>query len=245
MARLPRLDAPGIPQHVIVRGVNRQPCFFADRDYAAYLNDLRLAATQCDCAVHAYVLMTNHVHLLTTGHAPGSVSRMMQSVGRRYVRRLNTTCGRTGTLFEGRFRASLVQSEDYLLTCMRYIDRNPVRAAMVKRPASYRWSSFRANAALVQDVLVTAHAEYLALGETPAQRAAAYSNLVAEDLDAGVVDAIRLHVNKDCVLGNDRFQQEIARMCGRRTSVAGLGRPRGAGTGRCVVGVAGVSTAEM
>jgi len=231
MARLPRLDVPGIPQHVVVRGVDRQACFFADGDYVDYLNDLRLAATQSDCAIHAYVLMTNHVHLLTSGHALGSVSRMMQSVGRRYVRRLNTSHGRTGTLFEGRFRASLVQSESHLLNCMRYIERNPVRAAMVQHPASYRWSSFRANAALAHDVLITAHAEYLALGVTPAQRAAAYSNLVADDLDGGVVDAIRLHVNKDCALGNDRFQQAVARMCGRRTSVAGLGRPRGAGAG--------------
>jgi putative transposase len=119
---------------------------------------------------------------------------------------------------------------------MRYIERNPVRAAMVKHPASYRWSSFHANAAL---------AEYLALGEAPAQRAAAYSDLVAEELDGDVLDAIRLHVNKDCVLGNDRFQQAIARMCGRRASVAGLGRPRGAGTGCCASGVPGLATAEM
>ena len=226
MARLPRLDAPGIPQHVVVRGVDRQPCFFADGDYVAYLNDLRLAAALCACSIHAYVLMTNHVHLLTTGRALGSVSRMMQSIGRRYVRRLNASCGRSGTLFEGRFRASLVQSERYLLACMRYIERNPVRAAMVSHPSLYRWSSFRANAAIAHDSVVVPHEEYLALGATPEQRAAAYSDLVAEDLDIGDIEAIRRHVNKDCALGNDGFQRAIARMCGRRANVAAMGRPR-------------------
>ena len=170
--------------------------------------------------------MTHHVHLLTTGHAPGAVSHMMQSVGRRYVRRLNETYGRTGTLFEGRFRSSLVQSERYLLACMRYIEGNPMRAAMVAHPADYRWSSYRANAALAHDGLVTPHEVYVALGATRIRRVAAYESLFGADLAAEDVDAIRLHVNKNCALGNDRFQRSIAAMCGRRASVAAIGRPR-------------------
>lgn len=172
--------------------------------------------------------MTNHVHLLTTGQVPGAVSQMMQSVGRRYVRRLNETCGRTGTLFEGRFRSSLIQSEQYLLNCMRYIESNPLRAAMVAHPAHYRWSSYRANAALAHDVLVTPHEVFRAMGAMPEQRATAYRSLFAHDLAAEDVDAIRLHVNKNCALGDDRFQRTIAAMCGRRAGVAAMGRPRSA-----------------
>ena len=225
MARLPRIDVPGVPEHVIARGVDRQPCFFDDSDYIAYLEDLRAAATKADVAIHAFVLMTNHIHLLATGALPRSISVMMQAVGRRYVRRVNQTYRRTGTLFEGRFRASLVQSERYLLTCMRYIELNPVRAGMAINPADYRWSSFRSNAGLESDGWLQPHPEYLRLG-VGANVHAAYRELFKTSMDTEDIRAIRLHINKDCVLGSERFQAEIAVMLGRRAHVVPVGRPR-------------------
>src|SRR2546426_1318599 len=186
MARLPRIDVPGMPQHVVVRGVDRQPCFFDPSDYAAYLEDLRAAATIAAVAVHAFVLMTNHVHVLATGALPRSISVLMQSVGRRYVRRINQTYRRTGTLFEGRFRASVVQSERYLLTCMRYIELNPVRAGMVGNPADYRWSSYRSNAGGMAGIdWLQPHEEYLRLGSNKDLRTAAYRELFKAALDPG------------------------------------------------------------
>ena len=146
MPRPLRIDFPGIPQHVIQRGNDRQPCFFDDADYLCYRSELRDMARREGCAVHAYVLMTNHVHLLLTPLQPGAVARTMQSLGRRYVRYINATYGRTGTLWEGRYKASLVGDGDYLLRCHRYIELNPLRAGMVADPCDYRWSSHRALA---------------------------------------------------------------------------------------------------
>jgi putative transposase len=225
MGRLPRIDVPGVPEHVIARGVDRQPCFFDDSDYITYLEHLRAAATKADVAIHAFVLMTNHIHLLATGALPRSISVMMQAVGRRYVRRVNQTYRRTGTLFEGRFRASLVQSERYLLTCMRYIELNPVRAGMASNPADYRWSSFRSNAGLENNGWLQPHPEYLRLG-VGRNVHAAYRELFKTSIDTDDIRAIRLHINKDCVLGSERFQTEIAVMLGRRAHVAPVGRPR-------------------
>ena len=226
MARLPRIDIPGVPQHVIARGVDRGPCFFDESDYLEYLECVRAAATVAGVAVHAFVLMTNHIHLLATGCLPRSVSAMMQSIGRRYVRRINQTYSRTGTLFEGRFRASLVQSERYMLTCMRYIELNPVRAGMVSNPADYRWSSYRSNAGGMEAIdWLRPHEEYLGLASNKDLRTAAYRELFKAALDPGDIDAIRLHVNKDCVLGGERFQAAIAATLGRRAHVERVGRP--------------------
>jgi putative transposase len=225
MARLPRIDVPGVPEHVIARGVDRQPCFFDNSDYIAYLEYLRAAAAKADVAIHAFVLMTNHIHLLATGALPRSISVMMQAIGRRYVRRVNQTYRRTGTLFEGRFRATLVQSERYLLTCMRYIELNPVRAGMASNPADYRWSSFRCNAGLESGGWLQPHPEYLRLGAGTNVHTA-YRDLFRTLIDAEDIRAIRLHINKDCVLGSERFQTEIAAMPGRRAYVASVGRPR-------------------
>lgn len=224
MARLPRIDVAGIPQHVVVRGVDRQPCFRATGDFAAYLDDLRQATLVHACTVHAYVLMTNHVHLLLTGEAQRAVSAAMQSVGRRYVRRFNASWKRTGTLFEGRFRASLVESEQYLINCMRYIELNPVRAGMVSSPLAYPWSSARANVGERDDPLVTRHPEYRRLGCDAAEQAAAYRVLLAQKLEGLVVRSIREHVNKSCVLGSPTFQHAIAARCGRKVHVRSCGR---------------------
>lgn len=225
MARPIRLDFAGIPQHVIVRGVDRKPCFYANGDFAAYLDDLAISAREGGCAIHAYVLMTNHVHLLVTGEVRGAVSRLMQCVGRRYVRRFNDSWRRTGTLFQGRFRASLVESECYLLTCMRYIELNPVRAGMVDRAFDYRWSSVHANASARHDAIVTPHELYQRLGGSTVARAATYRALLLRGLDDADRDAIREHLNHNCALGGPAFQSAMASACGRRAHIQRGGRP--------------------
>lgn len=209
---------------MVVRGVDRQRCFRASGDFAAYLDDLREATLLHACALHAYVLMTNHVHLLLTGEAERAVSGVMQSVGRRYVRRFNASWKRTGTLFEGRFRASLIESERYLINCMRYIELNPVRAGMVASPCSYPWSSARANVGERNDPMITRHSEYRKLGHDASEQAAAYRTLLAQTLEVAVVQSIRQHVNKSCVLGSQAFQRDMAIQCGRKVHVRPCGR---------------------
>jgi putative transposase len=226
VARSPRLDLPGVPQHVIQRGNNRQPCFLADEDYTAYRQDLRDAAKHDHCAIHAYVLMTNHVHLLVTGAEPGSASRMMQRLGRRYVACFNARYRRTGTLWEGRFKASLVDTCRYLLTCYRYIELNPVRAAMVADPADYRWSSFHCNAHGQPDPLITPHAAYLSLAATPGARQTAYRSLFAHAISDDEMVDIRAHVQQQKALGDSRFQAEIEAMLNRKVAIRPRGRPR-------------------
>jgi len=210
MARPLRLDVPLVPQHVIVRGVNRQACFNASGDFACYIDDLSFSARRHACAIHAYVLMTNHIHLLLTGQVPGAVSRLVQSVGRLYVPRFNASWNRTGTLFECRFRASIVESERYFMSCMRYIELNPVRAGMVEAPLDYRWSSVHANTGVRQDPLITFHDEYRRLGSDDSERASAYRDILNEGLDAVEIETIRRRVNRDRVLGSPTFELMIA-----------------------------------
>jgi putative transposase len=215
-----------VPQHVIQRGNNRQPCFLAAEDYIAYLQDLTDAARHGSCAVHAYVLTTNHVHLLVTGVELGSVSRMMQWLGRRYVACFNTRYRRTGTLWEGRFKASLVDTRRYLLTCYRYIELNPVRAAMAADPADYRWSSFHCNALGRPDPLVTPHAAYRALAATSDAHRAAYRALFERAIGDDAMAHIRAHVQQQKALGDSRFQAEIEAMLDRKVVIRSRGRPR-------------------
>lgn len=226
MARLPRLDRPAIPQHIVQRGNNRSACFFNDADRLVYLNALGEAARKFGCHIHAYVLMTNHAHLMVTGQVKGAVSATMQSLGRRYVRYFNSVHQRTGTLFEGRFKSSLIETERYLLTCYRYIELNPVRAQMAASPAAYLWSSHRHNAFGDANPLITHRPEYIDLGPTPALRQCAYRQLFHVALTAQELEAIRLHLNKDCALGSPRFQAEIEAAARRRARVVGLGRPK-------------------
>lgn len=196
MPRPPRLQLPGVPQHLIQRGNNRQRCFFLEADYLRYLAMLREAAGQHACAVHAYVLMPNHVHLLVTPSRSGSVSGMMQRLGSRYVRYINRAYERSGTLWEGRFKACPVNSGRYLLACYRYIELNPVRAGMIISPASYRWSSYPANALGRADPVIRRHPFYMRLGACPVSRAAAYQELAAEPLGEGVLAEIRTHTER-------------------------------------------------
>jgi putative transposase len=226
MPRPLRLDLPGIPQHVIQRGNDRQPCFFDDADYIRYRADLRELALREGCAVHAYVLMTNHVHLLMTPARRGAVARLMQSLGRRYVRYVNDRYHRTGTLWEGRYKACLVDDGDYLLHCHRYIELNPLRAAMVADPADYRWSSHRHHAFGEHDPVVTPHAAVLGLASDATQRQCVYRALVMETVDPGEVEAIRLHIQRQHVYGTERFRANIEAMLGRSAGPQKIGRPR-------------------
>lgn len=225
MARLPRCFAEGEVQHVIQRGNNREPTFASEQDFAFYLDCLRRASQEHALIVHAYVLMTNHVHLLATPEYAESLPKTMQSVGRRYVQYFNYLNGRTGTLWEGRYRATLVHAEGYLLTCMRYIELNPVRAALVPHPADYPWSSNRANAQGQADGLTTPHELYRRLGRTAAERLSAYRQLFRGQVSKEDLDAIRNSTHKGWALGNDRFRAKVERLSGRRSAPLPRGRP--------------------
>lgn len=226
MPRPLRYELAGVPQHVIQRGNNRQPTFFAEDDYAAYLDWLRDAAERLACDVHAYVLMTNHVHLLVTPHHAGAIGKLMQSVGRRYVPYVNAQYRRTGTLWEGRYKASLIDSSGYLLTCYRYLEMNPVRAQMVEHPGDYRWSSYATHAQGRADAVIRDHREYLALGATTDERQQAYRTLFRSRLGAREVDAIRSALNECRVYGSERFKDTIEATLRRRVRRGTPGRPR-------------------
>lgn len=225
MPRRARLSIPGIPWHIIQRGNNRSVCFHAEEDYQFYLHYLEEFSTKFGCAVHAYVLMTNHVHLLLTPQHADSASLLMKHLGQRYVQYINRTYRRSGTLWEGRFRSCLTQTEEYLLACYRYIELNPVRAGMVVRPQDYRWSSYHANALGKASRLIVPHDEYLRLGRDDAPRQEAYRALFKAHMDEEVIGQIRSATNGNYALGNERFQQEIGTMLGRRAAKGQSGRP--------------------
>lgn len=227
MPRLPRICLPGIPQHIIQRGNNRQVCFGSNADFAAYAHWLGVYAAKYQVLIHAWVFMTNHVHLLVTPQSSDGVSRMMQTLGRHYVRYFNYTYRRTGTLWEGRFKSCVVAAEEYLLQCQRYIELNPVRAGMVQAPGEYPWSSFRSNGLGQPARLWTPHDVYTALGATVAERARAYRALFTGHMDVALLTQIRQTVNQGMVLGNDRFKQEVAQLSGRRVTALPRGpRPK-------------------
>ncbi|HEY7841803.1 MAG TPA: transposase [Gammaproteobacteria bacterium] len=200
MPRRPRLYLPGVPCHVVQRGNNRAPCFFAPEDYGVYLTRLAEALERNHTALHAYVLMTNHVHLLLTPSDPLGISRVMQSVGRRYVQYVNWRYSRTGSLWEGRHKSSLVAAEDYLLRCHIYIEMNPVRAGMAVTPGDYAWSSFRSNALGEWNPIVTRHPSYAGLGADVAARQRAYRALFEYSLDSETLRTIRRAVKKSAAI---------------------------------------------
>ncbi len=225
MPRRARLTIPGIPWHIIQRGNNRTACFYAEEDYRRYLDTLKEQAEQFGCTVHAYVLMTNHVHLLLTPEREDSAGLLMKHLGQRYVQYVNRRYRRSGTLWEGRFRSCLTQSEDYVLACYRYIELNPVRANMIQHPRDYRWSSYRVNAEGAADPLLTPHTEYLRLGRNEPERRNAYRELFTAHLDPEQLTEIRRATNGNYALGNERFQEEIKRMLNRRVAPGRSGRP--------------------
>ena len=226
MPRQCRYFIPGIPQHVITRGVDRQAVFFDEQDYTLYLKALQNAAATNECLIHAYVLMTNHVHLLLTPGRQRSLPRMMQAMGRNYVQRLNVRYRRTGTLWEGRYKASLVQDSNYFLTCQRYIELNPVRAHMVAAPGDYPYSSYAHYAAGFADTLITAHACYLDLAVDPSARQQAYRMLFHNVIDEELLARIRKSTNACGVIGDNRFKDPMEAMLGRAVPTGKRGRPR-------------------
>jgi putative transposase len=226
MARLPRLIAPGLPHHLIQRGNNRQPIFLDEVDCARYLDDLADLARAHDLAIHAYVLMANHAHLLATPAGDDTLGRLMQALGRRYVRWFNARHRRTGTLWEGRYRSTVVESDRYLLACMRYIELNPVRAGLVEEPGAYRWSSYRHQVGLRADPLVTEHAAYWGLGNTPFERQVAYGALFEQGVADEDLRAIRSATNSGWALGRSCFVEAVAAKAGRRSAPNRPGRPR-------------------
>jgi putative transposase len=225
MARAPRLDVPGLAQHLVHRGVDRRICFARHWDYARYLDELQSSASSHGCAVHAYVLMTNHVHLLVTPTAPAAISRMMQVLGRRYSGYFNSCHRRTGPLWSGRFKSCLVDNDGYLLRCQRYIDLNPVRAGMVSSPAEYPWSSYRHHALGDPSGLITPHPTYLAIAEDPARRRQAYAEMVAEGTPPDDLEQLRVHVRQGRAWGSRRFQLQIEELLHRSAAARPRGRP--------------------
>lgn len=227
MARQPRIELTNIPQHVIQRGNNRQICFASDEDFSAYAHWLKEYSSKFNVSVHAWVFMTNHVHLLCTPGQPKAISQMMQAIGRQYVRYFNHTHQRTGTLWEGRFKSCLVQEDDYLLQLYRYIELNPVRAAMVDDPANYKWSSYSINALGKDSELCTPHLSYIALGQEKEKRLLTYRQLFKHSVDGNLLEDIRKSLNKGLVFGHKRFKDEIEQLTGRRVTEGKRGRPKG------------------
>jgi putative transposase len=225
MPRPPRLNVPGIPQHIVQRGNNRQTSFCRDSDYQLYLRLLDAACRRHQCALHAYVLMTNHVHLLLTPEIGSGVSLVVRDVGRDYVRIFNKSHQRTGTLWEGRFKSSLVDADSYCLACYRYIELNPVRAGLVLHPAQYRWSSYRSNADGESNCLLTEHPTWQALGSTDNARRQAYRNLFKETLDQKQLDALRYGVRKGLPTGHKRFKRQIENSLSIQLRDGRIGRP--------------------
>jgi len=226
MPRQPRLEIAGLPHHVVQRGVDRQAVFFDHQSYLTYLHLLAAYAHNFEVSVHSWCLMTNHIHLLLTPSVPGTLSRMMQHLNRRYVQQINARFTRSRHLWAGRFKASVVGEQRYLLSCMRYIELNPVRAGMVDHPQAYTWSSWHANVGERKSRLVTPHLEYLALGASDAERWARYRALVLRDEDAAVTCQLREATQQNVTFGSTRFAQQISAMLGREVMPKPRGRPR-------------------
>lgn len=225
MARLPRLTVPGYPHHIIQRGNNRQAIFVTNEDYELLLSLVDEHARKQRVALHGYVLMSNHFHLLATPETEEGIPQMMQAVGRRYVRNFNLRHGRTGTLWEGRYKSTLIQAERYLLNCMAYMDLNPVRAGMVANPADYRWSSHAHYIGRRADKVVTPHPLYWELGNTPFSRDAAYAALIQHGVSEKDRQALTDSALRGWALGEPDYVADLQRRTARRVARSFAGRP--------------------
>lgn len=225
MPRRARLAVPGIPWHIIQRGNNRSPCFFSDADYDYYLFTLQKQSALHKCKIHAYVLMTNHVHLLVTPENVDSASLMMKHLGQRHTQYINRTYNRTGTLWDGRFKSCLAQDGGYALYCYRYIELNPVRAMMVYRPQDYRWTSYRANAQGEYSSIITPHTSYLGLGEERDERLKSYQKFVLSASGDESNGELRRATNGNYVFGSAKFKAEISSELSHRVEPGKPGRP--------------------
>jgi putative transposase len=231
MARLSRLAVAGCVHHVLQRGIDRRPIFRDAADFQRMRDDLGELCRAAGLAVHAYVLMPDHFHLLLTPGDAASLSRTMQSLGRRYVRWFNQRHARSGTLWEGRFRSTVIEPGPYLLDCMRYVELNPARSGLVADAATYPWSSLPHHLGLAADPLVSDHPRFWSLGNTPFERQAAYARSCATPLDADVVDRIRDSCHRGWPLGGEAFLETLARQTPRRLVRKPVGRPRRAPAG--------------
>ena len=225
MARLPRLSLAGLPHHIIQRGNNRQPVFLSPVDQQFFLDVLHDNARRSGVALHAYVLMPNHFHLLLTPDTDEALPQMMQSLGRSYVRYFNDRHGRSGTLWEGRYRSTLIQPERHLLACMAYIDLNPVRDGLVAEAREYPWSSHGHYAGLRAERLVTPHPLYWSLGNTPFAREAAYAEMVRGGLPASQQLALTDATLSGWALGDEKFVADLQKKTLRRVARTRAGRP--------------------
>lgn len=230
MARLGRYFIPGLPLHVVQRGNDRRAIFFAPADYERYQEWLHAASAASGCAIHAYALLQNQVHLLVTPRNESSLPKTMQSLGRRYVRHVNAAYGRSGTLWEGRYHATLIEAEAHLFDCMRYIELAAVRAKLAAHPDEYRWSSYGSNALGNYDPLVKPHPLYVDLAKNPLQRQRAYRALYDRKLTEEFIAALRAATKGGWPLGSDRFKQKVALALGRRVVPLSKGRPPRSGT---------------
>ena len=225
MPRKKRFYQPGVPAHVFQRGHNREPVFFDDQDYLSYLRFLKISADELECLIHAYVLMTNHVHLLVTPKAENDISVLFQKIGRLFVPYMNKAYQRRGSVWEGQHKGNILESEAYFMICMRYIEMNPVRARMVDHPGQYRWSSYSANAQGMDNAILQPHALCLSLGETPEARQAVYrAGFVAEN-NPDELELIRACLHSWTPLGNDRFKKTVESAVGCRVGYSKRGRP--------------------
>jgi len=224
MARQPRLILADVAVHIVQRGNDRMVCFRAPSDYLVYLAELKRLSAKFDCAVHAYCLMGNHVHLLVTPHAAGACGGLMKELSQGYAHYFNRKYARTGTLWEGRFRSCVAQSARYVLACYRYIELNPVRAGIVAHPALYPWSSCVANAGLAEDAFLTPHTEFLALASDIRPRHNVYRALLEQGVEAQVLDAIRAATNGGYPLAAETFKSLLALPPGRQLERGRAGR---------------------
>ena len=226
MPRRARLAVGGIPWHIIQRGNNRSACFYCAEDYQKYLDTLFEQAERYACAVHAYVLMTNHTHLLLTPQSADGPGLLMKHLGQRYVQYINRTYRRSGTLWEGRYKSTLVGTRSYILACYRYIEMNPVRAGMVMHPGEYPWSSYAVNAQGWNDTRIKPHDDYLALSELQSTRQEVYRDMFGTEMDQNLINEIRCSTQGNYALGNDAFRTEIESQLNRRARPGKSGRPK-------------------
>lgn len=226
MARLARLYVPDQPQHVILQGLDRQPAFVDDDDYALFVECLKTASRDHRLAIHAYVLMPSAVQLLATPREESSLPKAMQAVGRRYVAHFNRRYGRRGTLWEGRYRATVIEAQRYFMLCSRLVELGPLRARLVSAIENYRWSSYRHHIGVTLDPLITDHPLYWALGNTPFERQHVYRELCEQALDENAVNALQQATLKGWVLGSEDWRDWAAQQANRRVSPLPRGRPR-------------------
>lgn len=230
MPRKRRFFVQGFPVHIVQRGNNRQAIFFEDADYELYLSLLSAARDRFGCDIHAYVLMTNHTHILATPWDDISIGKMMQYVGRHYVPYVNQKYCRTGTLWEGRYKATTVETSSYLLACYRYIELNPVRAGMVQHSGEYRWSSYRRNGLQLENGLITPHPEYDGLGGDAEERSSSYRRLFEEVISERELDLLRTYTQSGTPLGHSKFKDQIEAALSVKTGQPRRGRPKSSGS---------------